>query len=273
MSQLADHHSPDKRIVLGLEYDGSGYSGWQKQLATPKSTIQQRLEQALSKIEDHTVSSTCAGRTDAGVHATCQVIHFDCSIDRGAKAWVQGTNSLLPPTIRVLWARTAVADFHARFSATARRYFYIIAQRDIAPAILSKRVTHVREKLNVAAMHEAAQHLLGEKDFTSFRAAGCQSKTANRNVMGAQVTLRSGFIVLDIEANAFLQHMVRNIMGTLLEVGAGAREPEWVIELLAKQDRCEAAATAPADGLYLMGVSYPKKFALPSTTALPPFVV
>jgi len=257
------------RIALGIEYDGSNYSGWQKQLSPQQQTIQQHVERALSKIADHEVSVTCAGRTDAGVHATCQVVHFDCHIDRGNKAWVEGSNSLLPKTIRVLWSSRQNEDFHARFSALSRRYLYLIYQRNVESTVFAGRVSHERKALNCDAMNQAAQFLLGEQDFSSFRAAGCQSKTANRCIMHANVYRQGGFIVFDVKANAFLQHMVRNVMGSLLKIGRGEQDPEWFAELLAKKDRTKAAATASPDGLYLVAVEYPASFGLKPEMALP----
>lgn len=236
------------------------------------ATIQQEVESALTKIADHPVTVICAGRTDAGVHATCQVVHFDAKIDRGEKAWVVGSNSLLAKSIRVLSATTVPPDFHARFSATSRRYHYVIMQRKIAPAILYQRVTHVPFELNVSAMHEAAQALLGEQDFTSFRAAGCQSKTPFRNVSRVSVFRQGAFVVVDIQANAFLQHMVRNIVGALLEIGQGLRPVDWIGELLAARNRSAAGVTAPPDGLYLVAVGYPDKFRLPLRLNLPSFL-
>ena len=201
----------DQRIALTLEYDGAGYCGWQRQDSASQASIQQEVETALARVADHRVTVICAGRTDAGVHATSQVLHFDCTIDRGRKAWVTGCNSLLPSSIRILDAKVMEPDFHARFSATARRYNYIIQQRETAPAILAQRVLHVRRPVDVDAMYGAAQALLGEQDFSAFRAAACQSRTPFRNVTSVRVISLGSFIVIDIQANAFLQHMVRNI--------------------------------------------------------------
>lgn len=260
------------RIALQVEYDGTVYSGWQKQHSPLLPTLQGEVEKVLSQIADQPITVTCAGRTDAGVHATCQVVHFDCNIDRGTDAWVKGSNSLLPGTIRVLWARTVTEEFHARFSATARRYNYVICQRKIAPAILVQRITHIRASLDVAAMNVAAGYLVGENDFSSFRAAGCQSQSPHRHVMQANVCRRGAFIILDIKANAFLQHMVRNIVGALLEIGRAKQSPDWIQTLLTAKDRTQAATTAAPDGLYLVEVSYPRHFNLPVTYALPSFL-
>ena len=257
------------RIALGIEYDGSTYSGWQKQKSPQQETVQQYVETALSKVADRDVVVSCAGRTDSGVHATCQVVHFDTDIDRGDKAWTQGVNSLLPRTIRVVWSQAQENDFHARFSALSRRYLYLMYQRKTQSTMLYKRATYSRRELDEVSMHAAAQHFLGEQDFTSFRAAGCQSKTAMRNVLHANVYRRGGFLIFDVKANAFLQHMVRNMMGSLLQVGRGEKDPAWIGELLSLQDRSQAAPTALPDGLYLVGVEYPKSRGLPSEISLP----
>lgn len=257
------------RIALGIEYDGSMYSGWQKQKPPQQETVQQYVETALSKVADRDVVVSCAGRTDAGVHATCQVVHFDTAIDRGDKAWTQGVNSMLPRSIRVVWSRTQEDDFHARFSALSRRYLYLLYRRDTQSAMLHGRASHLRRKLDEDSMHTAAQYFLGEQDFTSFRAAGCQSKTAMRNVMHANIYRQGGFLIFDVKANAFLQHMVRNMMGSLLQVGRGDKDPAWIAELLSLKDRARAAPTALPDGLYLVGVEYPKSCGLPSQISLP----
>ena len=269
MSTPEQTSTHNHRIALGIEYDGSTYSGWQKQKFPQQETIQQYVEAALSKVADRDVVVSCAGRTDAGVHATCQVVHFDSEIDRGNKAWTQGVNSMLPRTIRVVWSRTQEDDFHARFSALSRRYLYLMYQRDTQSAMLNGRASYSRRELDESSMHVAAQHFLGEQDFTSFRAAGCQSKTAMRNVMHANIYRRGGFLIFDVKANAFLQHMVRNMMGSLLQVGRGDKNPAWIGELLSLQDRAQAAPTALPDGLYLVGVEYPASCGLPSEISLP----
>ncbi len=257
------------RIVLGIEYDGACYSGWQKQKSPQQETIQQYLESALGKIAAHAVQITCAGRTDAGVHATCQVVHFDSKVERGNKAWIEGGNSLLPKTIRILWASKQCENFHARFSALSRRYLYLLYQRKPESALLFGKATHERSPLDIEKMHKGAQYLPGEQDFSAFRAAGCQSKTANRNIMHANIYQQGGFIIFDIKANAFLQHMVRNIVGSLLVVGKGEREPAWIGTLLAQKNRTLAGTTAAADGLYLAAVDYPEDYQLPTQLALP----
>ena len=269
MSAPEQANPNNHRIALGIEYDGSPYSGWQKQKFPQQETVQEYIETALSKVADSNVVVSCAGRTDAGVHATCQVVHFDTEIDRGAKAWTQGVNSMLPRTIRVVWSRTQEDDFHARFSALSRRYLYLMYQRETQSAMLHGRASYTRRKLDEVSMHAAAQHFLGEQDFTSFRAASCQSKTAMRNVMHANVYRRGGFLIFDVKANAFLQHMVRNMMGSLLQVGRGDKGPAWIAQLLSLQDRARAAPTALPDGLYLVGVEYPQSCDLPSEISQP----
>lgn len=260
------------RIVLAIEYDGTAFSGWQKQSSPELPTVQGALESALSQVANAPIATVCAGRTDAGVHAGCQVVHFDTPVDRGVRAWTRGINSLLPAAVRVLWAQPVDTDFHARFSAQARRYQYLLYTRGTASALLAGRVTHWPHALDVQAMNEAASALTGEQDFSVFRAAGCQSKSSLRNVHHAGFSRQGPFLVFEIQANAFLQHMVRNIVGSLLRVGAGEAAPGWISELLAAGDRRLAAATAPPEGLYLAGVSYPDTFALLSTLQPPPFL-
>jgi len=260
------------RIALTIEYDGTDFAGWQKQADPALPTVQSVLEKALSRIADSAVATVCAGRTDAGVHACSQVVHFDTWKDRGEKAWTQGVNSLLPKSVRVHWARPVPVEFHARFRATARRYHYVLFQRQAESAILAGRVTHWRQALDIEAMNRAVQCLIGEQDFAAFRAAGCQSRSSFRNVHAAQVWTTGPFVIFDIQANAFLQHMVRNIMGSLLSIGAGARESEWMAELLQRGDRRLAAATARPDGLYLVDVAYPDGFGLPVGYQAPPFL-
>jgi len=260
------------RIALGVEYDGAAFHGWQRQGSPALPTVQARLEVAVSAIANHPITLICAGRTDTGVHGTGQVVHFNCAVDRGEKAWLQGTNSLLPPSLRVQWAKSVPLTFHARFSALSRRYLYVIYDSPVEPAILAGHLTHTREPLDIDAMHLAGQALLGEQDFTSFRAAGCQSRTPHRNITHLRVTRHHRFIVLDIQANAFLQHMVRNIAGTLMEIGSGRRPVQWTREVLEARDRTRAAKTASPDGLYLVAVQYPEEFALPVLAPGPAFL-
>ena len=269
-----DSHASDtwQRIALAIEYDRAAYSGWQRQASPELPTIQSSLERALSQVADTEITATCAGRTDAGVHATCQVIHFDSPVDRSSKAWTMGVNSLLPETIRVRWSQTVDAVFHDRFSATARQYLYIIYSSQVRSTVLHNKVTHSRDELNYEVMNQAAQALLGEQDFSSFQAAGCQSKSPNRFVEHARVFMQGAFLILDIKANAFLQHMVRNIAGALLEIGREEQDSDWISDLLAAKDRTLAGVTASPDGLYLVGIDYPAEFALPATRMQPLFL-
>ncbi|CAB0149534.1 tRNA pseudouridine synthase A [Pseudidiomarina piscicola] len=255
------------RFALGIEYDGSNYYGWQRQREV--TCVQEVLERALSKVANHPVEVVCAGRTDAGVHATGQVVHFDSQEPRNAPAWTMGVNSNLPADVAVRWVREVPADFSARFSATGRRYRYIICNTRLRPAILGRGVSHYHFDLQVERMHQAAQALLGENDFSAFRAAQCQSHSPNRCVTHIDVSRHENFVVIDIAANAFLHHMVRNIVGTLLEVGKGEQAVTWPGELLAQRDRTLAAATAKAEGLYLVAVDYPETFGLPTQAVGP----
>lgn len=260
------------RIALGIEYNGSCFNGYQAQKDDSVITVQESLESALGQVADHPVTLHCAGRTDAGVHATGQVVHFDARFDRPERAWVRGGNALLPPTISICWSRQVAADFHARFSATSRRYRYVFYNNKVKPAILSNLVTHHYRKLDEEAMHEAAQQLLGENDFTSFRGAACQSSTPMRNLMHLSVTRQGDFVILDITANAFLLHMVRNIAGVLQAIGEGVKPVEWAAQVLASKDRKLAGVTAHADGLYLVKVAYPDHYGLPEPTPGPAFL-
>lgn len=260
------------RIALRVEYNGAEFSGWQKQSLPTLATVQGSLEKALSKVANSAIEVVCAGRTDSGVHATAQIVHFDTPIDRGAKAWQQGVNSLLPKTVRVTEARRVSPDFHARFSANYRRYNYIIHRRATTSALIADLVTSERRLLNIDAMNKGARFLLGEQDFSSFRAAGCQSKTANRCITEASFAEHGEFLVFSICANAFLQHMVRNIMGSMLAVGSGEKGPDWIGSLLAEKDRTLAAITAPPQGLYLVEVGYPDTFQTPARLVIPPFL-
>lgn len=251
------------RIALGIEYNGAAFYGWQRQLSPVLPTIQATLEKALARVAAHEVTLSCAGRTDAGVHAAGQVVHFDAQVDRGAKAWVMGTNTHLPAEIRVQWAMPVADDFHARHSARSRRYRYILYDEPVKPTVLVGQLTHVRNRLDVEAMHVAAQALVGEHDFSAFRAAGCQANGPVREIRFITVSRQRRFIVVEVEANAFLQHMVRNIVGTLLVVGGGRASPEWVAEVLRSGDRKRGGDTARPDGLYLVGVGYEDDVGIP----------
>jgi tRNA pseudouridine38-40 synthase len=250
------------RIVLGIEYLGFSYCGWQKQQDC--HGVQAHLESALAKIACEPIDVFCAGRTDRGVHAIGQVVHFDTGVTRPVDAWVRGTNTHLPNDIRVTWQETVDETFHARFSAVARRYRYVIVNRPVRSALFYAQQTSVTRPLNVELMHLAAQSLLGEHDFSSFRAAECQAHHPNRNVIEVTVMREGDFVFVDIEANAFLHHMVRNIVGSLLKVGQGERPVSWMAELLSLRDRTKAAPTAPANGLYLTHVRYPEPYGFKS---------
>ncbi|MCV2885638.1 tRNA pseudouridine(38-40) synthase TruA [Aestuariibacter sp. AA17] len=258
------------RIALGIEYDGAALFGWQRQREV--ASVQEHLEKALSTVASESIEVACAGRTDAGVHATGQVVHFDTNAQRPDKAWTMGVNANLPDSVAVRWVQTVPDTFHARFSATARRYRYVIFNHRFRPAILHSGVTHVYADLDAEKMHRAGQSLLGEHDFSSFRAALCQSKSPYRHVTHLKVERRGQYIVIDIQANAFVHHMVRNITGSLIEVGAGRKPENWIAELLAKKDRKLAAATAKPNGLYLVDVTYPEAFSLPKPPLGPLFL-
>lgn len=248
------------RIVAGIEYDGSGFSGWQWQ--THQRSVQQVLEQALSKVANHPVTVICAGRTDAGVHALEQVIHFDVNKERELHAWMLGGNSNLPDDVRIIWVKKAVPDFHARYSAVARFYRYIILNRAIKSALLRNQVTWCHAPLDADKMHQAAQHLIGQHDFSSFRAQGCQSKSPMRAMYFIDVYRETDKVIIDISANAFLHHMVRNIAGVLMDIGVGKQPVEWTQELLGVKSRKLGGITAPPDGLYLGAVYYPEHYGI-----------
>lgn len=249
------------RYAAGVEYLGTAYSGWQAQQLA--DSVQARVEHALSHIADHSVTIVAAGRTDAGVHARGQVIHFDSTARRSDVAWLFGANSQLPPDISLSWVRPVAADFHARFSALARRYRYLIHNGNARSAVLHQRAAWSKYPLDADCMHRAAQSLLGERDFSAFRAAECQSSTPMRCVKAVSVTREAQLVRIDIAANAFLHHMVRNIVGSLMEIGSGRQPERWMAELLAGRDRRRAGATAPAAGLYFWQVDYPAEFGIP----------
>jgi len=253
------------RIACRIEYDGSHYSGWQAQPHLDVQTVQEQLELGLGEVATAPVRVHCAGRTDTGVHGFGQIVHFDAPVQRSSKSWVLGGNANLPADIRIHWAVPVSGEFHARFSALARRYRYVIANTPVRPALLHGQVSWQRRQLDEHAMCQAAQCLLGEQDFSAFRAAACQSTTPMRNVHSIDVQRRGELIIVDIKANAFLHHMVRNIVGSLMAVGDGRKPVAWIAELMVGGDRTVAAETAPADGLYLVEVDYPAHFGLPLT--------
>ncbi len=259
-----------QRVAAAVEYDGSGYCGWQRQLHC--TSVQELVESALSKVADEPVRVVCAGRTDTGVHATNQIIHFDTLAKRTSRSWILGANAHLPAGIRLHWAEAMTQSFHARFSATARTYRYLVCNQPYRPAVMARFMAWERVELSIEPMLEAAPHLLGEHDFSSFRGAGCQSRSPNRHVESIDLCWRGAVLVVEIRANAFLLHMVRNIVGALLSVGRGERPAHWIPELLALRDRSRAAPTASAAGLYLVSVRYPQEFAVPVFASGPPLL-
>jgi len=258
------------RIAAAVEYNGRSFCGWQRQSHSP--SVQQAVEEALSFVANEPIVVACAGRTDTGVHATNQIIHFDTKAQRAPENWIKGCNSRLPEGVRLHWASAVSGHFHARFSALSRTYRYIISNEPVQPALFRGLVTWCRAGLNEEWMNDGAQGLLGENDFSSFRAAGCQSNTPFRCVENVRVYRQGRLVIVEITANAFLHHMVRNIVGALLAVGRGLQPQTWPGELLALKDRTQAEATAPSDGLYLVSVAYPERFNLPLLSQGPAFV-
>jgi tRNA pseudouridine38-40 synthase len=250
-----------QHLALGVEYDGSCFHGWQRQVG--QRSVQQTLEAALSRIADAPISLIAAGRTDAGVHATQQVVALATPVVRPLKAWARGTNSLLPDEISVRWVVPVPEHFHPRYSATGRRYQYVLLEAERAPSIARQYVTWSSVPLDDASMHNAAQLLLGEHDFTTFRSAACQAKSPFRCVFSIAVRRFDDLVVVDVTANAFLQHMVRNIVGGLLQVGRGERGVAWIGEALMARDRALVGPTAPPTGLYLVDVQYGAEYEFP----------
>lgn len=249
-----------KRIILGIEYNGRRFFGWQWQVE--QRNIQHELQQALSKIAQHPIIVQCAGRTDTGVHATEQVVHFDTLAIRILDAWHRGTNTHLPPDIRVIWVQEAIGDFHARYSAIARFYRYVILNRNTPSALLHEQTTWYGLPLDAEKMHQAAQCLIGQHDFSSFRAQGCQSKSPFRKMYFIDVRREGEQVIIELSANAFLHHMVRNIAGVLIAIGAGKQPVSWTRELLDVKCRKLGGVTAPPDGLHLAGVYYPEHYGI-----------
>ena len=269
------------RYALGVEYDGSGFSGWQRlnRRGEPghsdqpsrrgELTVQAAVEEALSFVAGHPLDVVCAGRTDAGVHAACQVIHFDSDSPRDPRSWVLGSTTRLPPAICALWCVPVAETFHARFSARARRYRYRILNRPVRPALERQYLSWERRALDAGSMHRAAQALVGEHDFSAFRTAHCQAPHARRSLHGICVTREGNDVVeIEIQANAFLHHMVRNIVGSLLPVGRGEQPEAWMAQLLAGRDRTVAGPTAPSEGLVFVGPRYPPECRLPAEVTL-----
>jgi tRNA pseudouridine38-40 synthase len=251
------------RIALGLEYDGSGFCGWQTQ--PTGCAIQDHVETAIERICGHPVSTVCAGRTDAGVHALIQIVHFDTEVDRPLTAWVRGVNSWLPGKIAVLWSRRVADQFNARTSALERRYLYLLLNHPVRPALCEARVGWFHRPLELERMRAGARHLLGEHDFSGFRSAECQARSPVRELRCLEIKREGALIVCELVANAFLHHMVRNVMGALVDVGSGKREPDWVLQILESRDRTRGAPTFPAAGLYLAGVKYGPEWGLPES--------
>jgi tRNA pseudouridine38-40 synthase len=255
-----------RRYAIGVEYDGGGFQGWQR-LTKPglpdESTVQGVLESALSSVANEAVSTVCAGRTDAGVHGQCQVVHFDSAASRDPRAWVLGTTTRLPAAVSVRWCVPVEEAFNARFSAIARRYRYRILNRQVRPALGRQYLSWHWRPLDADAMHRAAQALLGEQDFSAFRSVQCQATHARRELQRIAVSRDGDIVTVEVQANAFLHHMVRNIVGSLLEVGSGERPGAWIAELLAGRDRTVAGPTAPPDGLTFIAPLYPRQWGLP----------
>lgn len=255
------------RIAAIVEYDGSRFSGWQ--LQDDDRTVQGCVEEAFSKVANESLRVTVAGRTDAGVHASGQVIHFDSDAKRRDYEWLRGANSNLPDDVAILWARQVDSSFHARFSATGRHYRYIILNRSVRPTYLAKRVTWEYRSLDIVPMQRAAKTLVGTHDFTSFRAMQCQAKDPVKDLRRLKVSRNGEFVTIDAHANAFLHHMVRNIAGVLMSIGAGEQTSEWARDVLAARDRTVAGMTAPAHGLYLTALEYPEHFEIPPLSSGP----
>ena len=259
-----------KRIALCVSYDGSRYHGWQHQ--DEVISVQQTLEYALACVANHPVTVMCAGRTDAGVHATSQIVHFDTDADRSEHAWVFGVNSNLPHDIAVQWAQEVSLDFHARFSALSRTYRYVLCNQPVRPGVFQKAVSWFYKPLNADLMQAACVHLLGEHDFSAFRGSGCQANHAIRTIYELSVKKQGRMLVIEVRANAFLLHMVRNIVGVLTDIGTGAKSTSWTKEVLESRDRKVAGMTSAPHGLYLVSVAYPEHFGLPEIQKGPFFL-
>lgn len=253
------------RIALGLEYDGSRFCGWQTQ-KNGERTVQEAVERALSSVADHAVQVYVAGRTDTGVHATQQVIHFDTVAVRAPHGWVMGSNIKLPADVSVIWAKEVSGEFHARFSARARTYRYIILNRMNRPALLARRVTWVHRSLDASRMHRAGQVLMGKHDFSSYRTVRCQAKSPVRTLHSLNVVRHGDYLIMEVRADGFLHHMVRNIAGVLIAIGSGERSSDWAAEVLEHRDRRLGGMTAAADGLYFHQVDYDAQYEIPVIT-------
>lgn len=256
------------RYAMGVEYDGSEFKGWQQLGESGRPSVQASLQQALSSVADAPIKVMCAGRTDAGVHGHCQVVHFDTDIVRNLRGWTLGTTTRLPPAIAVRWCQPVADDFHARFSARARRYRYRLLNRQVRPALNRQSLSWERRPLDAALMHAAAQALLGENDFSAFRSVNCEALHARRELQAISVTRDGEVLEVCVQANAFLHHMVRNIVGSLILVGCGDKPVSWLGELLAGKDRTVAGPTAPPQGLVFVGPLYPDNWQLPAEVTL-----
>lgn len=252
------------RIALGIEYDGASYCGWQSQ--SNGCGIQDALEKAIVSIAQHPTRVHAAGRTDTGVHALMQVVHFDTNANRPVTAWVRGVNAFLPDNIRVVWSRVVTDEFHARFSAFQRSYEYLLVNTPVAPAILASKAGWYHLPLDIAAMQQGAEYLIGKHDFSAFRASECQAKSPIRTMHEASISSYGNKLIFKFSANAFLQHQVRNMLGALIYVGNGKHQPDFIHDLLVQHDRTLSPPTFSANGLYLAGVEYDQKWQLPSNT-------
>lgn len=249
------------KIAIGIEYNGKNYSGWQKQIN--KSTIQYHLEKALSQIANHKIKIICAGRTDAGVHSIGQVAHFLTTQKRNKLSWTIGVNSYLPKDITILWAKKVQQNFHARYSAIARNYQYIIYNNKIRSAILFNELTQCKYPLNIKKMHNASKYLIGEHDFKAFKSKQCQSHSSKRKIIHLNILKYGNYIIIDIKANAFMYHMVRIIVGNLIEIGKEKKDVSWMLKLLKSKNNNLNMPTAPSNGLYLIAIDYPDYFNIP----------
>ncbi|MBN0986214.1 tRNA pseudouridine(38-40) synthase TruA [Amphritea pacifica] len=270
---LAPDSPQTKRYALCVEYAGAAYRGWQTQKEKDVPSIQETVEQALSTIANEPVKVICAGRTDACVSGTYQIIHFDTVAERPERAWVMGTNTKLPDDIAIRWAKRVDDSFHARFSALERRYRYLIYSAPVKPGLLSRGVTWTHKQLDMSRMQAAAGYLIGEHDFTSYRAIGCQAKSPVREVRAMDIYRAGELIVIDVRANAFLHHMIRNFAGVLMKIGAGEAEPVWAQQVLDARDRTQGGVTAPPYGLYFVDVKYPDQYELPKSQLGPYFLM
>jgi len=256
------------RVAIGVTYDGAPFEGWQSQPS--RNTVQDRLEAALTAIAVRPLQATAAGRTDAGVHATGQVVHFDVEVERPESAWVRGANAHLPEGIAIQWAREVDVEFHARYSAASRSYAYVLYNHGVRPSVLARKVGWFHLPLDLERMRSAVRCILGEHDFSAFRSAECQAKTPVRVIERAAIDQRGDYILFEFTANAFLHHMVRNLVGCLVYVGKGAHPPEWLADVLAGCDRARAAPTFGPEGLYLTRVNYPQRWNLPAFASMLP---